>query len=179
MAIHIVCADCTASAVGKSTGHGKRIKSCLYRILEGISRLLFQVLAVHHEGRPDLFKGNVKKYTDEELAKLMADDSRPIFVGVDELSERVLGYAFCVFQRQKDSNILTDIKTLYIDDLCVEEELRGQHVGRRIYEYVLDFARREGCYNVTLNVWACNRAALRFYENCGLTPQKIGMEKIL
>lgn len=147
--------------------------------MEGINRLLFQVLEVHHEGRPDLFKDNGKKYTDEELAAIIRDDSRPVFVGVDEVSQRVLGYAFCVFQRYEDSNILTDIKTLYIDDLCVEKQCRGQRVGRAIYEYVLAFARKEGCYNVTLNVWACNDAARRFYESCGLAPQKIGMEKIL
>ncbi len=78
-----------------------------------------------------------------------------------------------------DDNILTDIRTLYIDDLCVEEDKRGQHIGRTLYEYVLDFARRQDCYNVTLNVWACNEGARRFYENCGLTPQKFGMEKVL
>ena len=156
-----------------------QIRRAQDRDMDGINRLLFQVLAVHHEGRPDLFKENVKKYTNEELTALIRDDSRPVFVGVDEVSQQVLGYAFCVFQQYTNSNILTDVKTLYIDDLCVEKECRGQRIGRKIYEYVLDFARREGCYNVTLNVWACNDAARRFYENCGLQPQKIGMEKIL
>ena len=147
--------------------------------MEGINRLLCQVLTVHHNGRPDLFKGNVKKYTDQELAELIGDDSRPIFVGVEEESQQVLGYAFCIFQQHIGDNILTDIKTLSIDDLCVEEECREQHIGRRIYEYELDFAREQGCYNVTLNVWSCNPTAQRFYEECGLVPQKIGMEKIL
>jgi hypothetical protein len=32
---------------------------------------------------------------------------------------------------------------------------------------------------VTLNVWSCNPAALRFYEARGLTPQKVGMEQVL
>lgn len=154
-----------------------QIRRAQEKDMEGIDRLLYQVLMVHHNGRPDLFKGNVKKYTDQELAALIRDDTRPIFVGMEE--DRVLGYAFCVFQQHKDDNILTDIKTLYIDDLCVEENCRGQHIGRQIYEYVLDFARQQGCYNVTLNVWACNPAAQKFYERCGLVPQKIGMEKIL
>ena len=147
--------------------------------MEGINRLLFQVLMVHHNGSPDLFKGNAKKYTDQELEELIRDDERPIFVGVEEETQQVLGYAFCVLQQHIGNNILTDIKTLYIDDLCVEEGLRGQHIGSRIYEYVLDFARSQGCYNVTLNVWSCNPAAQQFYEKCGLVPQKTGMEKIL
>ncbi len=145
---------------------------------EGINRLLHQVLMVHHNGRPDLFKANVKKYTDEELFAIIADDARPIFVGVDEQGE-VLGYAFCIFQQHVNNNILTDIKTLYIDDLCVDEDKRGRHIGRQLYDYVLSFAREQGCYNVTLNVWSCNESAMRFYESCGLVPQKVGMEKIL
>lgn len=143
-----------------------------------ILKLLSQVLEVHHKGRPDLFKGGVRKYTDSELAELIKDDSKPIFVGVNE-SEQVLGYAFCVFIQHVNDNILTDIKTLYIDDLCVDEEIRGQHVGKQLYEYVLKFAKEQGCYNVTLNVWTLNEGAMKFYEACGLKSQKIGMETIL
>ena len=81
--------------------------------------------------------------------------------------ENVLGYAFCIFQQHIGDNILTDIKTLYIDDLCVDETLRGQHIGKQLYEFVVDFAKKSGCYNVTLNVWACNESAKKFYEKCG------------
>ena len=139
--------------------------------------LLNQVLMVHHNGRPDLFKANCRKYTDDELAELIADDSRPIFVADDE--GYVTGYAFCVLIQHKNDNILTDIKTIYIDDLCVDETIRGKHIGSALYEFVLDYARSIGCYNVTLNVWSCNPGAMAFYERMGLVPQKIGMEKIL
>ena len=146
--------------------------------MDGINKLLQQVLMVHHIGRPDLFKAEGKKYTDEELIEIIQDDMRPIFVGVDE-DDNVMGYAFCIFQQYLNSGALTDIKTLYIDDLCVDENIRGQHVGKRLYEYVLAFAKEQECYNVTLNVWAKNESAMKFYEKCGLVPQKIGMEKIL
>ena len=112
------------------------------------------------------------------LYGILKDDMRPVFVAVDEES-RVLGYAFCMFKQYTDDNILTDIKTLYIDDLCVDGTCRRQHVGRELYEYVLGFAKGQGCYNVTLNVWECNPGAKKFYEACGLVPQKTGMEKIL
>ena len=52
--------------------------------IEGINRLLRQVLMVHHNGRPDLFKGDVKKYTDAELLEIIKDDAKPILVGVDD-----------------------------------------------------------------------------------------------
>ncbi|MDO4292398.1 MAG: GNAT family N-acetyltransferase [Eubacteriales bacterium] len=145
--------------------------------LAGIDELLSQVLAVHHEGRPDLFKPDARKYTDEELLEILQDESRPVFVADD--GGQVAGYAFCMFQQYRGHNIMTDIRTLYIDDLCVDQRRRKQHIGRQLYDYVVDFARRSGCYNVTLNVWACNESARRFYESCGLVPQKIGMERLL
>lgn len=148
--------------------------------IEGINSLLRQVLMVHHKGRPDLFKANAKKYTDEQLKAILSNDLTPVFVAMGaEPEEKVLGYAFCIFRQNKDDNILTDIKTLYIDDLCVDESCRGQHIGKQIYEFVLEYAKASQCYNVTLNVWTCNESAVRFYEKCGLKPQKIGMEIIL
>lgn len=146
--------------------------------MEGLNRLLLQVCLVHHKGRPDLFKYGAKKYTYEELRAIIHDDKTPIFVAVDE-KEEVMGYAFCIFQQHINNNILTDIKTLYIDDLCVDETIRGKYIGKSLYEHVLNFAKESGCYNVTLNVWSLNESAMKFYEKCGLKPQKIGMETIL
>lgn len=142
-----------------------------------ILELLVQVCMVHHNGRPDLFKGPATKYTADQLRAMYGDDTRPIFVGIHD--GRVAGYAFCVFQRHERDNVLTDITTLYIDDICVHERVRGRHVGERLYRHVRAFAKAAGCHNVTLNVWTCNPGAMAFYERCGLTPQKIGMEDIL
>lgn len=145
--------------------------------LSAINRLLSQVLEVHHRGRPDIFKTGTKKYTDGEILAILKNEETPVFVAEDA-EGKVCGYAFCVFQTPQ-SHVLTPIKTLYIDDLCVDESTRGTGVGRALYEHVLSFAKKADCYNVTLNVWACNEGALRFYERLGLRPQKIGMETIL
>ena len=146
--------------------------------IERIHELLTQVALVHHQGRPDHFKYGKRKYTDEQLRELLHDKDRPILAAVDD-SDRLLGYAFCIFQQHLNDNILTDIRTLYIDDLCVDEKMRGMHIGKTLYHAVLDFAWEQGCYNVTLNVWSCNESAMKFYESCGLKPQKVGMETIL
>lgn len=146
--------------------------------VEGIERLLMQVCMVHHLGRPDLFRAGAKKYTRKQLTGILHDEERPVFAAVDE-NDELLGYAFCIFQKHDDSKAFTDIKTLYIDDLCVDETVRGKHIGKALYEEVLAFAKKRGCYNVTLNVWTCNESAMKFYESCGLKPQKIGMEVIL
>ena len=130
--------------------------------IPALDKLLYQVHKVHSDVRPDIFKAGAKKYTDEELKVLLADDHTPVF-----------------HKQFLNDNNMTDIKTLYIDDLCVDESSRGLHIGQQLYAYVIDYARAAGYYNVTLNVWADNKPALRFYEKLGLRVQKIGMEKIL
>ena len=146
--------------------------------IPALHRLLRQVLEVHHEGRPDLFKGGVTKYTDPELSALLEDAARPVFAAFDDAGE-MLGYAFCVLEDYRGDNIMTDRKTLYIDDICVDEAARGRHVGTALYAHVKDWARASGCHNVTLNVWCCNPGAMAFYEAMGMVPYKIGMEVIL
>lgn len=142
-----------------------------------IGDLLSQVCLVHHNGRPDIFKVG-GKYSDEELKVLLKDESRPILVCVDD-NDDVMGYCFCIFKQHVNNSVLTDIKTLYIDDLCVDENLRGKHIGTELYEAAVKLAKQSDCYNLTLNVWSCNPSAMRFYEAQGLVPQKTEMELIL
>ena len=145
--------------------------------INDIMKLLVQVNMVHHTIRPDLFNGPATKYSWGELEKMVNDSSNPIFVYAS--GEHVLGYAICQTIQHKKDNILTDVKTLYIDDLCVDEKERGRHIGRSIYDYVINYAKENDYYNVTLNVWNGNDSAMKFYESVGLTVQKVGMEKIL
>lgn len=146
------------------------------RDADRINELLFQVAKIHANGRPDIFKTATKKYSDEELIKIIGNDDSPIFVATDE-NDYILGYAFCIFEEIKDSVLLKDKKTLYIDDICVDENSRGKHVGQSLYDFVENFAEEKGFDNITLNVWSFNESAYKFYENCGMTPLKITMEK--
>ena len=155
-----------------------RVRRATDKDIPKIMELLVQVDMVHHAGRPDLFKGPATKYDESELREILKDDSTPVFVCVDD-DDMAVGHAFCIHKQIKDDNVLTDVRTLYIDDICVDEAARGMHVGTTLYEYVVDYARSQGFYNITLNVWSCNPGAQQFYEAMGLKPQKTGMEKIL
>lgn len=146
------------------------------RDIADIMSLLYQVNAVHHQIRPDLFKGNTTKYSERELEAILQDYTHPIFVYDDG---KVEGHAFCQIIEIKNHLLLQDIKTLYIDDICVDRQARGKHIGKALYEHVIDYAREIGCNNVTLNVWEGNDPALSFYKSMGMQVQKTGMETIL
>ncbi len=145
--------------------------------MEAVLNLLSQVLEVHAVIRPDLFVSGTRKYTEKELETIFKDDSRPVFVA--ETDGRVVGYCFCMIQDTEHSNNLRDSRSLYIDDLCVDESCRHQHVGRALSDYAAAFARSIGCYDITLNVWEGNDAAKAFYQRMGFTPRKTIMEKML
>ena len=154
------------------------IRRAVREDIPGILNLLVQVDMVHHLGRPDLFKGPATKYSAAQLEALLPREDTPVFVSVRE-DGFVEGHAFCVRQQVVGDSVLTDVKTLYIDDICVDEACRGRGVGRALYEHVLAYARENGFHHVTLNVWCCNPGALKFYESLGMKPLKIGMEQLL
>ena len=144
--------------------------------IQGLMNLLYQVDAVHNGIRPDLFKGNTAKYNEQELEEILNDGGKPIFVYDDG---KILGHAFCQISEVKNHRLLQDAKTLYIDDICVDEQSRGRHIGKALYEYVRDYAKSIGCHNITLNVWEGNDSAYNFYKRMGMHIQKTGMETIL
>jgi ribosomal protein S18 acetylase RimI-like enzyme len=140
-----------------------------------IINLLHQVNMVHHLIRPDLFKPHTTKYNEQELSKMLDNDNKPIFIFDDG---GVLGYAFCQISEVQNDILLQDTKTMYIDDICVDENARGKHVGKALFEYVRDYAQTIGCHNITLNVWTGNDAAQSFYKNMGMQVQKTTMELV-
>ena len=153
------------------------IQRAASRHIPGLIRLLYQVGGVHHDIRPDIFRAGAIKYTEKDLEILLADEKRPVFVAVED--ETVLGYCFCVIEDCRGTTVLTDRVEIYIDDLCVEEALRGRGIAKALYQYVCGWARELGCSFVTLNVWRGNDGAQKFYEKMGMTPRKVCMEQKL
>lgn len=143
--------------------------------IDGIYQLLIEVLNIHHRIRPDLFKEGVTKYTKDELKDIIEQKKMLIFVYVDK---QVLGHCFCSIQNISETHNQYGYKTMYIDDLCVLDKARGQNIGTKLYDYAVEYAKKEGCYNITLNVWNGNDA-INFYQKNGLNAQKITLERIL
>ncbi len=153
--------------------HTNTIRQASVADIPRIIDLLHQVDMVHHRLRPDIFKPDTTKYSEQELETLLGEESKPIFVYDDG---EVLGYTFCQITEVKEDRLLQDRKTLYIDDLCVDEAARGKHIGSALFEFVRNYAKLIDCQAVTLNVWAGNDAAMQFYQSKGMQPQKTGME---
>ena len=143
-----------------------------------IIELLGQVLQIHADIRPDIFIPGTTKYTADELTGLLKNEKNPIYVAANE-ADICVGYAFCQLREQPFSNNMVPFKSLFIDDLCVDQQARGQHIGERLFEHVKNEAKQKGCYEVTLNVWTGNISAEKFYEKMGMKTKEKQMEFIL
>ena len=153
-----------------------RVRRAQDKDIKRVTELLAQVLELHADLRPDLFIHGTTKYTENQLSDIFADEKTPVFVAVDDC-ETVQGYAFCILKEPAFATNMTDIKTLYIDDLCVDSNERGRHIGTTLFDYVMDFAKQTGCYTVTLNVWEGNDSARHFYEKMGMFVRETQMER--
>lgn len=143
-----------------------------------ITELLREVLELHAAIRPDIFVSGTTKYTESELAAIIENEKTPVFVAEGDDGE-VKGYAFCQIKDPPFSTNMRKIKSLFIDDLCVDENCRGSHVGQTLFSFVKEFAKNAGCYDITLNVWAGNDNAVRFYDKMGMFVKETQMELIL
>lgn len=150
------------------------IRRATEKDISALNRLLAQVLHVHHIARPDLFKPTGNKFNDEQVLALLRDETKPIFVYVDE-NDEAIAHLFLEIQEQKGHNV-EEIKTLFIDDLCVDEKARGQKIGEQLVQFALDYAKEIGCHNLTLDAYYDNEGAYRFYERLGMKPMKTRFE---
>ena len=152
------------------------IRQAIPEDIPAINNLLRQVLEVHANGRPDIFKHGTVKCSDEKLLTMLNSQTAPIFVSVDE-RETVNGYAFCQYRSIKDSAFVHDVKYCYIDDICVDKSVRGQSIGTLLYEHVKMQAKADGYNEIRLNVWSLNESAIRFYQKLGFVPLSMIMQQ--
>ncbi len=141
----------------------------------GILALLKQIGALHHRLSPALFRNSAQKYGASQVLKLLSDSKTPVFVALDE-GGAVIGYCLCQVRDYTLDTVRAPGLELYIEDLCVTEALRGQGIGRELFRAAKKYARMRKCSHIALNVWACNREAMAFYEKMGLTVRCVGME---
>ena len=153
------------------------IRKALLADIPSILHLLRQVADVHHKARPDLFRGNTTKYDEKELMQILSAERTIVFVY--EQDDMIAGYVFCMIEIVESDKLLHDNKTMYIDDLCVDETMRGRHIGSALYRHAVVYAKQVGCNSLTLNVWEGNPSAMAFYRSMGMSVRKTCMEQIL
>lgn len=136
-----------------------------------IHSLLSQIVEVHYEIRPDIFRSS---YANNSTG-FYEDEDTPVFVAVDE-NGFVIGCLWCIIHRERDNSLKIDRDWLVIDDICVDGKYRKQGIGRKLVDFAVQFAQQKGLSRIELNVYNDNHNAVRFYEHYGFRTQKRVME---
>lgn len=153
------------------------IRPAEQRDVPAIGQLLYQIHKVHSDARPDLFTPGARKMGEEDVSALLREDG--VLFWVAELDGKVAGHAYCVLKQVRNRSSAPDQTVLYLEDFCVDETCRGQHIGTELFDFLKGYAAAHNCDRLELNVYADNTSAVRFYEHMGLRPQKLGMEFLL
>lgn len=150
------------------------IRRALPSDADAVIRLLRTIGQLHHDGRPDIYRAGLIKYTHNEFIRKLDMPDDPVFVA--ELKGEVVGYIFCQTVLRENSEVYVDRRSLYVDDLCVDEHARHMGVATALMNAAVSYAKETGCAGLDLNVWEFNEQALKFYLAYGMKTQRRHME---
>lgn len=88
-------------------------------------------------------------------------DNGGIWVATDE-DGRLIGTATILYEEKFIHNCAV---LAHIEDVCVDPELRGKGIGKKLIRHLIEEARAVGAYKVVLD---CSDENLGFYTACGL-----------
>ncbi len=139
---------------------------------EAVGRLKKQVHAVHVAIRPDIYR--MEEELIPEDAFLADIQSRQLYVA--KLGGMVAGYVR-ILLRERNGAGVTPCKILSVEELCVDEALRCQGIGREMITDVRALAKAFGCQQILIGgVYPENDGAVAFYQKCGFQIRNISMD---
>ena len=138
---------------------------------EAVEKIMLEVHALHVGWRPDIYKQADIVYSDFYFEKLVSE--KRIYVA--ERNGQVIGHmTFLRRHVESDKQVIRNV--LFIDDLAVLEDARGQGIGTALLNAARDLVREEHMDGLELQVNARNTAARKMYEKYGFTEKSINLE---
>ena len=114
----------------------------------------------HFEKLPERMVNSVERMQNEK-------DWLNGFVAVDDMG-RICGYATWFFAYYTWYG-----KSMYMDDLYVRPELRGNGIGTKLINSVIDKAKETNCRKLRWQVSGWNETAIDFYKNIGASVDPV------
>ena len=137
-----------------------------------VNRLARQIHQLHVDWRPDIYQMPEELFSEEQFQELIG--TRKMYVG--KLNGIVVGYAILKI-REYNWPAVVYRRVMVLDQLCVEETLRGHGLGTAMMEDIRALAKAFGCTDMQLGVYPQNDAAVSFYQKCGFMIRSINMQR--
>ena len=130
--------------------------------------LLFQEEYLFHQKlEPALFNESNLAVLDNMLANYLKSPITKAYVL--QVDNSLVGYILCQWQ---DDGV-------WIDDLFIAENYRGQGYGHKLLNYVERLAKEHQKFHIGLNCWEANKQAQAIYRHLGFKEKTSMMLKII
>ncbi|MEH7454026.1 GNAT family N-acetyltransferase [Gottfriedia acidiceleris] len=141
---------------------------------ESLLPLFRQVHDLHVFERPDLYKENSTPVGEEEFNNQLKDEKQHILVAT--LGTEIVGVAVLKEEEIYETSFVNARKILLVDSLCVDDASRKKGIGRKLMQFVFDFAKELNVDSIELGVSESNQNAIQFYESIGMATKNRKME---
>ncbi len=131
-----------------------------------------EIQTQHHEGAPFMFPptGVIPR---EDYIALLARPNERVLIALEE--GEPVGYLNYELIDRRANYYTHGEKLVYVHVVSVKETHRGKHIGEALLKRAEEMGREFGATRMTLEVYAFNAGAIRFYERVGFEKLKHAM----
>lgn len=125
-------------------------------------------LALEEDGvryQPEHFV--IGERTDEFFQSVFDGENQDILVA--DIDGEALGFVHVVILQQKKVSCLKPQSVVYMQDLCVRENMRNNGIGALLVRAAKDYGKEHGVDFIRTQVFPGNVDGMRFYERNGFS----------
>jgi len=108
-------------------------------------------------------------FTKEDFLNNLLKINNNSNIWVIELNNKLIATGTLLYEYKFIHNIS---KIAHIEDICVDNNYRGKNYGKNLMNHLIDEAKKENCYKVTLY---CKEDLENFYKSCNMEKNGVQM----
>ena len=141
-----------------------------------VNNLMLELHNLHVKNRNDIFKATDSPMKEEYFKDLLNNQDVKLFVIENLENSEILGYSNLKLMNTPNIDIVVKSKYIYIDDFCIKQAYKRKGIGKKLFNFILEYAKQQGVESVQLNVWSFNEDAIEFYNFMGMKERNVRME---
>ena len=141
-----------------------------------VNNLMLELHNLHVKNRNDIFKATDSPMKEEYFKDLLNNQDVKLFVIENLENSEIVGYSNLKLMNTPNIDIVVKSKYIYIDDFCIKQAYKRKGIGKKLFNFILEYAKQQGVESVQLNVWSFNEDAIEFYNFMGMKERNVRME---
>ena len=141
-----------------------------------VNNLMLELHNLHVKNRNDVFKATDSPMKEEYFKDLLNNQDVKLFVIENLENSEILGYSNLKLMNTPNIDIVVKSKYIYIDDFCIKQAYKRKGIGKKLFNFILEYAKEQCVDSVQLNVWSFNEDAIEFYKFMGMKERNVRME---